>query len=370
MRSDQGSFRSWPSCSLFIFAIAAVCSLQACGGSSASSKLFAYVANPKDSTISGYGINANGVLVPLAISPILTAGGPFAVAADPQGRHLYVGDNDLDRVVAYSIDPQTGALEDIGVSQFGPPGIGPGAIAIHPSGKWLYTAGPGAALYGFAIDDTGRLSALAGSPFANLGALGTGGIAIDPLGKFVFVSNSISENVSVFSVNSATGQLTQVGTPTPSGNAQWVTTDASGEHLYVPSAFGNEIFVFAIGAAGVLTPLSPPTYTVSGEALYVALSPNGRFLYVPTTDPDAISVFSIDATTGALAAIVGSPFATGTEPGSIAFTPSEEFAYVPSQGTGMVWEYPANPATGALGAPSQVAAGKLSSRIAVVTTHP
>jgi 6-phosphogluconolactonase len=53
----------------------------------------------------------------------------------------------------------------------------------------------------------------------------------------------------------------------------------------------------------------------------------------------AISGYSIDATTGALTALVGSPFATGSNPYWIAFTPDGKFAYVSNSGDNTISAY-------------------------------
>jgi 6-phosphogluconolactonase (cycloisomerase 2 family) len=44
------------------------------------------------------------------------------------------------------------------------------------------------------------------------------------------------------------------------------------------------------------------------------------FTYVVNSGADTIFVYSIDATTGALTPIGGSPFATGTQPTAIAIS--------------------------------------------------
>jgi DNA-binding beta-propeller fold protein YncE len=70
----------------------------------------------------------------------------------------------------------------------------------------------------FAVDTaTGSLTEIAGSPFA------TGGdtsqcVAVDPTGKFAYVTNSGS-SVSAFSINSTTGALTAIaGSPFIAGD--------------------------------------------------------------------------------------------------------------------------------------------------------
>lgn len=77
-------------------------------------------------------------------------------------------------------------------------------------GKFLYVANAGSNdVSAFSIDPTtGVSAALANSPFA--AGLGPSSIAVDISGKFLYVTNSGSNNVSVFSINSTTGSLTAV----------------------------------------------------------------------------------------------------------------------------------------------------------------
>jgi DNA-binding beta-propeller fold protein YncE len=62
---------------------------------------------------------------------------------------------------------------------------------------------------------TGELTAI-GSPVA----AGTNpySIAIDPRSKFAYVANQASNNVSAYTINAATGELTAIGSPVPAGS--------------------------------------------------------------------------------------------------------------------------------------------------------
>lgn len=72
-----------------------------------------------------------------------------------------------------------------------------------------------------------------------------------------------------------------------------------------------------------------------------------EFAYVANQADDTVSGYSIDATTGALTPIPGSPFATGTSPLSIAVDPVAKLIYV-SNGDNSVSGYSVNGNTGAL----------------------
>lgn len=339
--------------------------------------LFAYVSNQSSGTLSAFGIDANGSLIPIAGFPIAAGKTPFFLAADARGSHLYVTDLAESAVYAYSINPRSGALAPMDSRAI--VGSGPRSLAIDPSGKMLYVAcTDGAGIYGFSIDvPSGTLAPLAGSPFRNLG-LRPAAITLDPSGQFAFVPNNASKNVSVFRVNSKTGQLTSTAAPYASGTAPvWANTDKSGTHLYVLSDVDDAIYSYSVATTGTLSKLSTPTFHGVADPLSSTLSPNGDFLYVPnwsssgTFPANSVSVFSIDPPTGKLTPITGSPFATGAGPTSIAFEPSGKFAYVVNELAGTVSEFSVNSWNGAMRARPVVAkAGGSPTTIAIVATKP
>jgi 6-phosphogluconolactonase (cycloisomerase 2 family) len=47
---------------------------------------------------------------------------------------------------------------------------------------------------------------------------------------------------------------------------------------------------------------------------YVTLDPSGRFAYVANSNSKSVSAYEIDAASGVLSAVSGSPFAAGTAP--------------------------------------------------------
>ncbi len=63
---------------------------------------------------------------------------------------------------------------------------------------------------------------------------------------------------------------------------------------------------------------------------------------------NSVSIYSVDATTGALAPIAGSPVATGAGPFDVAIDPAGKFAYVTNYTDGTVSSYSRDGTTGAL----------------------
>ena len=62
------------------------------------------------------------------------------------------------------------------------------------------------------------------------------------------------------------------------------------------------------------------------------VDPRGKFLYAVNSQDDTISGFSIDAASGTLSPVSGSPFSVGTFPYDIGLDPSGLYAYVLNEG--------------------------------------
>jgi 6-phosphogluconolactonase len=124
-----------------------------------------------------------------------------------------VGDN---TVSGYSIDHQTGALTPLSTSPFAS-GPSPAGIAVDPNGKFAYvTNGSSTTVSGYSLDPlTGALTSLPGSPFG--AGSGPDSPAIDPSAQFAYVTNSGDNTVSAYTID-CDGYLSPVaGSPFPTG---------------------------------------------------------------------------------------------------------------------------------------------------------
>lgn len=63
----------------------------------------------------------------------------------------------------------------------------------------------------------------------------------------------------------------------------------------------------------------------------------GKFLFVPETS--GVSVYAINAATGALSGVAGSPFLAGTNPGSVSIDPADQIVYVVNGGSANISEF-------------------------------
>ena len=219
-------------------------------------------------------------------------------------------------VYAFRFDTGTGRLTPVSNSAFAPETIG-APIAISHDSKFLYSIDllmNDQALTAYAIQPDGSLMPVAGEPFNAGESLST--LAADPAGDFLYVV-AASGNLLVYSIDSSTGSLTQRSSVTGLAAGNTLMTP-NGRYLYY--ATSNGIYELAIDAAsGALTPLagSPVAFhIVPGPGV---IDPSGKFLYVTnvdstTTSGAQVSAWSIDSTTGELSAIPLSAAATTTGP--------------------------------------------------------
>jgi 6-phosphogluconolactonase (cycloisomerase 2 family) len=96
---------------------------------------------------------------------------------------------------------------------------------------------------------------------------------------------------------------------------------------------GN-VSAYAIDATtGALTPVSGSPFPAGLNSRSVAVDPTGHFAYVVNGSSaldfsGSISAYTIDPETGALTQVPGSPFPVGGQPSSVAADPTGEFVYV------------------------------------------
>jgi 6-phosphogluconolactonase len=199
---------------------------------------------------------------------------------------------------------------------------------------------------------------LAGCPGSGGG--GAGGFEGTVAAGIAYVSNSGSNDVSAYTINTTTGALTPVaGSPFPAGGTspQAVTVALNGTVAYVVNGgASNNVTAFTIGAGGVLTLVpstvaNPNPVPVGGTTPNgVTVSPNGQFLYV-SNGGGAVTAFTIGA--GGVLTLVPStvanpnPITAGTTPNGITIEPNGQFLYV-ANGGGNVSAYAIGAGTGAL----------------------
>jgi len=306
--------------------------------------------------------------------------------------YLYASLPAANQIIAYREDPDSGVLTQIAGSPYSV-GDGVHSLALHPSGKFLYAANPGAAgsaesdISLFTIASNGVLTEVfprtSIAPNASLPQI----LLVDSAGAFLYSGNAGSSNISVFSIDSGTGALTPVPnspfsigvTPlnmqlTPSGNFLYVSAasqplgvivgfsvtagaltltgvtptdginpngiaiDPSGTFLYAANSGSNSVSIFSIGSSGSLQEVPNSPLNVGFSVPFaLTLDPQGKFLYVANQGSNNVSVYSIDSTTGLPSILTTSTttgaFGTEINPSVLVFDPSGRSLFVGNQGS-------------------------------------
>ena len=240
-------------------------------------------------------------------------------------RFLYATEFKAGKVAEYVVNPLTGSISPISQG-WAWTHWGPVDVASDHWGNRLYVANQGSQdVSAYRINrSNGNLTQVAGSPF-RLAGIGRR-VAVLDSGKFVYVTstggNGGQPGINAFAVQSD-GSLKPVpGTPFDPSVVGPLAITPNGKYLYA-SEDKNEIAGFEIDAiSGALTPLpgSPflaPAYP--GCTQFCTISPSdlsvdrtGRYLYGTQSAQDAVVAFKIDSTTGTLTNLPGSPYPEGS----------------------------------------------------------
>ncbi len=320
--------------------------------------------------VSMYTINpTTGALA--SIGPPVPTNDEFtdSVTVDPSGKFAYVAssgdvwDIDFGSVLTYTINPTTGALTSTsgGITGTGVNGTPElfNSVAVDPSGKFAYAADGGAFPAGsFGGDSSVSMYTINSTTGAlrSIGMIAAGAgpasVAVDPAGKFAYVTNFDSNNVSMYAIDATTGALASIGTIAAGPGPVSVAVDPAGKFAYVANwtyDTQGSVSMYTIDATtGALTFIG--SIAAGTSAFSVAVDPAGKFAYVANwTGNDtegSVSMYTIDATTGVLTPT--GTIATGLSPISIVIHPSGKFAYVTNSGSNSVSMYSIDGATGTL----------------------
>ena len=250
------------------------------GGSGSPGKTYVYVSGSSQLSIFTLDL-AEGTLTSAGKANAGMNANYLAISKDK--KFLYqLNEQNPSRVIAYSIDPSDGSLEEINRGET--TGDGAPHIVVHPSGKWLVV------------------------PHYNSG------------------------HINVFAVrdDGGVGAITTTSRGPNDGcqKAHQAVFDESGEHLFVPCLGSNYVIQFKFDA-GMLEYNEPPTVAVMGGPRHFALSPTAPFAYALSELNSTITQFSYDRATGKLSAPVSIPSVENTSGASahVAIHPSGKFLY-------------------------------------------
>src|SRR6185436_18127484 len=114
-----------------------------------------------------------------------------------------------------------------------------------------------------------------------------------------------------YRIDAASGALLPGATVAAGSEPMAVTVHPSGRFLYTASIESNDISAYTIDSAtGALAPV-PGSPFPGGDPYALGVDASGRFLYVTNYNLNSVSGYAIDPLTGSLTPVPGSPFTAG-----------------------------------------------------------
>ena len=302
---------------------------------SAANTISAYTVNSDGTLTAASGAQATGT-TPVGMA--VDSGGHFLFVAN-QGQQSVAASGSIS---VFSVQGTT--LTAVPGSPFptaaplAPFGTGPSAVAVTPDAKFLYVANQfDNTVTEFSVDASGVLTRLVAIPVGTAPSA----LTITPDGGFLYVGNSGSSNVSAFAVcnqvlSSCSNPTSPDGSLTPVINSPFsvgldpasIVTTPDGKFLFVVNRRSNQVSEFKVSTGtGALTANTQATISTGGDPVWAAIrvgstavSATGGttdFLYVANLGTSSISVYSFDSTVGTLSQ-VDSHVSTGGFPSAVA----------------------------------------------------
>ncbi len=231
--------------------------------------------------------DVSGVLTPVPGSPFPSRAPVNSLALDFKGRFLFVATSQ-NNIEMYTIDPNTGALQEVPNSPFASPTTRPQFLSTETSGQFLYvvdmpgSSGPNvSAVESFQIDAVNLDLIPTAAGATDLPGLFVGG-ATHPSGKAFYVfcnSPSSTPNLPFFLLfDSSNGTFTARDIlPSGSTDARTLALDPQGLHVAISVA--GAVISQDLQQDGTLGSANV-SMSVTGSPDFMTLDTLGQFLYV------------------------------------------------------------------------------------------
>lgn len=295
---------------------------------------------------------------------------PTSLAMDSAGKFLFVAEGKNSIATASNAVPCPGTTAQYGVCVYS---IGSGGSLTPAKGNYNFMNGPGFT--------TPNIVSIAATPtvFPGTGINGTtnsvcqvpNGVA--PTSEYLYAVDSANYKVWEYEVNTSTGAL---GNPPKAASVPYFNTDQvplgvavdpCDRFVYVSDSLTNKISAYTICTAVIaggacpiadfsLVQISGSPFVASGSANGlgpIAVDPYGNNVYVVGTLSNTVSGFTISRVSGSLTAFTSPTVATGAGPVSMTIRSDDNWMFVSnfganSQGGSTVSQYSITPATGIL----------------------
>jgi 6-phosphogluconolactonase (cycloisomerase 2 family) len=281
-----------------------------------------YVVNQISSTIVEFAVGTDGKLygqntynVVQNSAQTIIGTNPTAVSVDPTGRFLFV-----------TFTYQNG---------FTAARPGPGGFAVYPISATdgsLGTPISNTSLGGATTANPLPYFPVEGSPIGIFAASNTGGTShylyvVDadtpssgsPYGVLLSYNyaNLFSSSQSISQVTGGTFHTGFAAGTAPGG----IAVDPTGSYIYVTDSATNQLYAFS-AVSGVPTAVKSSPFPTGSDPLGVTVDPRGEYVYVANYGSNTVSSFAITVNTGALAGTASGAVSTDTGPTCVTVEPA------------------------------------------------
>lgn len=270
---------------------------------------------------------------------------PAFFVVHPDGRHLYTCNSGTPGgVTAFALQPRTGALTMLNAVES--TGRGPSQLSLDRTGRVVLDANYGGGYLDVVpLTPTGALGALSARvqhegrgvdpvrqtrPYVHC-------VTVDPGNRFALVTDLGLDRVYVYRFDASAATVMPHDPPyaqtAPRAGPRHLAWHPNGRWVYLIEELSNTITVFAWdGATGRLDAQQtigtlPPEFAGENTAAEILVRADGRFVYASNRGHDSVAVFVVDQTTGRLT-LASRVSSQGRTPRYMAFDPSHAWLFV------------------------------------------
>jgi 6-phosphogluconolactonase (cycloisomerase 2 family) len=267
--------------------------------------------------------DTTGVLTPVSGSPFPSREPVSFIALDFSGRFLFTASNSTSKISMFTIDPGTGALQEVPNSPFASSSTNnPVFLSVESTGQFLYVIdGPSviaSTLETFQIDATnlGLVPSATGAAALPGQALFCGA-GTHPSGKtfYAFVTSPaqssppIPSQTYLVTVDGSSGTFNAQFLPN-AGHALCLAVDPQGHFLAADDS--ATLYSYTLSSDGTLGTFNDQLAVTAGGSFFLTFDTFARFLYVtefalPSGQTSLVHVFSTTPNSAALQETANSP---------------------------------------------------------------
>lgn len=240
-----------------------------------------------------YDSTAN-VFTPLSLNPFQSNGNRVLTAIDPVNRYLFSIENST--LQAYSLDSSCNPTAIPGGSSTL---AGAHRIAVDSNGQYVFVLTTSGFVHRYTIQFDGTLAA--GPSVNTVVTTGTSYDMIEHGGKFLFITSKDHNEVGTVKFDSS-GSFSVTGKQSTGTSPRSPVVSADGTFLYLVNSGSNNLSVFSINSSsGALNSVSGSPFSVGGGSSPISVSymPGSDLLFIATVAAsDNLSVYQVNAITG------------------------------------------------------------------------